>query len=40
MRLIGAQADEVPDGDDLQEGLELAEALSFEHLPRSGGHKA
>ncbi|MEY3911900.1 MAG: hypothetical protein RLY37_1368 [Verrucomicrobiota bacterium] len=40
MRLIGAQADKVPDGDDLQEGLDLAEALGLEHLPRSGGDKA
>ena len=40
MRLIGAQADEVADGENLEEGLELTEALGLEHLTRSGGDEA
>ena len=40
MRLIRAQADEVADREDLQERLELAEALGLEHLTRSGGDEA
>ncbi len=40
VRLISAQADEVADRDDLEERLDLAEALGLEHLPRSGGDKA
>ena len=40
MRLIGTQADEVTDGDDLQERLELTKAFGLEHLTRSGRDKA
>ena len=40
MRLIGAQADEVANRENLQERLDLAEALGFEHLTGSGGDKA
>ena len=35
MRLIRAQADEMPNRDDLEEGLDLAEPLGLEHLARS-----
>jgi hypothetical protein len=39
VRLVGAQADEVSDREDLQEGLELAEALGLEDLAGSSRHE-
>ena len=37
MGLVGAEADEVADRQDLQERLDLTEALGLEDLARGGG---